>query len=284
MTVYRPTLFIAGATTLESAVRGLMDLDDVCIRCVVSSPPAIATLGPARGHDDAVAGSLAAYLRARFGAAVTITPPSLVRALRPGGEPWMRVALDQPELRLREAHYPAALFAHEMLFGCTDLERPLGPGERPVVALGLWSRFAKPLQRLGARVGDEREGLAAELAVGIVARRHIVAGIADGIAVALTSPDPIAAELGGRALLHLREGLASASDRVGPWETPLVQRAMEIGIGRVRTPEQIAPLTRWSGPAQREAAFLRLLERMADSLGLPREAMASVAGAGDPRR
>ena len=281
MTAFFPPLFIAGATTLDAAVRALMELDDVCVRCVVSSPPAIATITPARGHDDHVGGALAAYLRVRFGEVVTITPTSLLRALRPGGDPWMRVALDRPDVRLREAHYPAALFAHEMLFGCIDLERPTRPGERPVVALGLWSRFAKPLQRVGARVSDEREGLAAELAVGIVARRHIVAGVADGVAIALTSPDPIAAELGGRALLRLRAGRASMGDMVGPWETPLVQRAMEIGIGRVRTPEHIAPQTRWAGPHQSEAAFTSLLERMADSLGVPREAMVTPPAAGN---
>jgi hypothetical protein len=279
MSARRQQLFIVGATTLEAAVRALMDLDDVCVRCVVSSAPAVATLAAPKGHPDRVATTLAAYLRERFGSSVTITPPTFGRALL-GREPWMRVALEKPEVRLSEVHYPAALFAHEMLFACVDLERPLAAGERPVVAAGLWARFAKPMQRIGALLSDEREGLAAELALGIVARRHIAAGMVDGIAVAISSPDPIATELAGRALLRLRGDVFPGQQAVGPWETDLVQRAMEIGLGQVRSPEQLAPVTRWAGPPQRAAVFADVLARMADLLGTPREAMVAATPAG----
>jgi hypothetical protein len=166
--------------------------------------------------------------------------------------------------RLGKVGYARALFDSEMLFACINLDRLTGAD--PDVAIGLWRHFVWNWARIGKFLGEEGATLVAELALGITARRYYLTVTIDGYAVALSTPDPIAAELAGRAARRLRTVRLDDTLR-GPWEHAVVQRAGELDLG-VRTPEQIQLRAEWSGSPANSQNFASFIERFADLLSI----------------
>jgi len=246
---------------MKDAVDELWRLDGSCKTCISSRSPVVATLAGPKGWNDPFVTRIASWLES----SAIVTPPSMIRSLFPKPGEWIKVNIGKRSDRLDTVVFPRSLFDSEMVYAVVNLDRPTGRIERPVVAIGLWSQFARTLERFGARASNEREGLSAEIALGMVARRYLLAARVRGLTFAASSPDPIAAELIGRAMLRLRRNPDDAM--VAPWEEPLVQRAAELGLG-VRTPDDIELSTCWSGGPQQEAAFAETANELAALIGI----------------
>lgn len=258
---HRTPIYLAGAASMAAAVDALVRLDGRCKTCISSTPPAVATIAGPKEWSDPFVTRIADWLETT----AIVTPPSMLRSLIPRQGEWIKIGLGQRSDRLDHVVFPRALFDSEMVYAVVNLDRPVKPGERPVVAIGIWSHFARTLERFGARISNEREGLSAEIALGMVARRYLVAARIRGMTFAASSPDPIAAELIGRALLRLRGTQNDAM--VAPWEEPIVQRAAELRLG-VRTPDDIEFITGWGGDARQEAAFMETALELAMLIGV----------------
>lgn len=259
-------LYIAGSDTPERAIDALLELDEPCGTCIFSNPPTIATIADPRGWNNRPLRQLMRRLSAAHGEIVRVTPPSLARGFLPRSTDWIEVNLGGRGERMTTVTLARSLFDSDMLFGFANLDRPVGKDERPVIAIGLWSQFARGLERLGARLSDERTGLTAEVALAVVTRRYFVTATIDSIAVALSTTDPVVAELIGRALLRLKDD--RDDDAVAPWEAPLVQRAIELRLG-IRTPDEIAPGELWRGPAADANRFATLITQLSELISLP---------------
>ena len=254
-------IYLAGAASMAAAVDALWRLDGSCKTCISSRSPVVATLAGPKGWSDPFVERIAGWLET----SAVVTPPSKVSSLFPKRGEWIKVNLGKRSDRLESVVFPRTLFDSEMVYAVVNLDRPTGRTERQVVAIGIWSQFARTLERFGARASSEREGLSAEIALGMVARRYLIAARVRGMIFAASSPDPIAAELIGRALLRLRR---SPDDvMVAPWEEPLVQRAAELGLG-VRTPDDIEFLAAWGGDSRQEAAFAETASELAALIGI----------------
>jgi len=260
-TRYRSPIYLAGAASTPAAVDALFGLDGACETCISSTPPVVATLASPKGWNDQFAERFAALL----GASTIVTPPSLSRSLFPRRSEWIKVNLGKRSDRLDSVVFPLSLFESEMVYAAVNLDRPRGRGERQIVAIGIWSQFARTLERFGARASNERDGLSAEIALGMVARRYLVAARVRGMTFAASSPDPIAAELIGRALLRLRQTPDDAM--VAPWEEPIVQRAAELGLG-VRTPDDIDFIATWGGDQRQEPKFTDIAAELSGLIGV----------------
>jgi hypothetical protein len=261
------SLFIAGADWPDGAIDALLELDEPCGTCIAASPPAIATLAGPRGWRDRSLSRLIERLSAAHGEIRHVTPPSVLGGLRPGSSDWIEIDLGGRGDRLSRVTLARPLFEAEMLFAYANLDRPHQRGERMSIALGLWSHFARSWERLGARLSDERDGLAAEIALAVTARRYFVASTIHGIALAASCSDPIAAELAGRAMARLRSDPVS-EEAVAPWEEPIVQRASELGLG-ARTPDDIVLQSLWHGPTADANRFATLVRELSDLMSLP---------------
>jgi hypothetical protein len=138
------------------------------------------------------------------------------------------VDIDAVAPRLRTVRLPAALASAGAVVSAVDA-RPL-PGSRPPIVIGMWARFAGPMQRLGARFTPHREGILAEIDLAVRPSLLIVLDqYLDDTLVAIAGSDPIAVELVTLALRRIQ--CDSRLDQPGPWEDPLVQRATELGLG-----------------------------------------------------
>ena len=136
--------------------------------------------------------------------------------------------------RLNHLALAAALAEAQRLLAINDLR---GTSEaRPVVAIGLWTLFAHPIVRAGARFAGAREGLAAEIALAVHPDRYVVveSDRKHGLTYVMVTSDPIAADLMDLALRQERARFRGP----GPWEDPLVQAATELDLG-ARTFDQI---------------------------------------------
>jgi len=252
-------LFLAGAPSVEAAFTNLFELDAACATCISSVPPGLATRHP----DHPAIAILAPKLGNLGRNARVLTPPSKLRLLVPRPGDLIFVNVSGRGARLGKVGYAKRLFESEILYAFTDLDALRGPD--PEMAIGLWRSYVSNLARLGRHLGEEGAELTVELSLGITCRRYFLSATIDGLAVAISTWDPIIAELAGRAILQLKSG--SLDDlRRGPWEAPIVQRAGELKLG-VRTPDQIEVTHRWSGGAN-EARFASFLERFADRLSI----------------
>ena len=258
---HRTPIYLAGAASMGAAVDALVRLDGRCKTCISSTPPVVATIAGPKEWSDPFVTRIASWLETT----AVVTPPSMIRSLIPRQGEWIKVGLGNRSDRLDQVVFPRALFDSEMVYAVVNLDRPTKAGERPIVAIGLWSHFARTLERFGARISNERDGLSAEIALGMVARRYLVAARVRGMTFAASSPDPIAAELIGRALLRLRSTPNDAM--VAPWEEPIVQRAAELRLG-VRTPDDIEFFTGWGGDARQEASFMETALDLAMLIGV----------------
>jgi hypothetical protein len=109
--------------------------------------------------------------------------------------------------------------------------------ERPVIALGIWPRFAGLRARIGVRMAKPEDGLAAEVAVAVRPALVVLAASWRERSLVVATTDQVAAELVGLAIRQsTRDG---DEEEVGPWQDPLVQRATDLDLG-VRIPDQIA--------------------------------------------
>ncbi len=254
-------LFVAGAASPVAAINALFRIDEACSSCLTDAPPIIATLH----DDDPAAERLRSPLSNRGRPATIVTPPGRLRLFVPRPGSLILVDLSRRGSRLGKVAYARSLFESEMLFGFTNLDRC--HGRDPEIAIGLWRPFALNWARIGRHLGDEGAALTAEIALGITARRYyLTATLNDRITLALCAADPIAAELAGRAILQLRADRHDDDLRT-PWETPLIQRAGELGLG-VRMPEQIAPSITWGEPGEMPARFTLFMERFGDLLSV----------------
>lgn len=261
------SLFIGGANQPELAIDALLEIDEPCGVCLISSPPAMATLAGPRGWHDRARRRLVERLSRAHGEIRHVTPPSILTGVRPLSADWIEIDLGGRGDRLSRVTLARTLFEAEMLFAFANLDRPPQRSERTAIALGLWSRFARSWERLGARLGDERDGLAAEIALAVVARRYFVAATVKQVAIVVSSSDPIVAELAGRALMRMKRELPP-EESVAPWEEPIVQRASELRLG-VQTPDEIALRTLWRGSAADANRFATLVRELSDLISLP---------------
>lgn len=263
---HQVSLYIAGSESAAGAIEAIFALDEPCGTCIVSTPPTVATLAGSRGWRDPVLPLLQGRLDRAHGGAIVARPPAFLRGLAPRPGEWIRIDVSSRGERLDRIVLARSLFDSEMLFGYSNLDRPLRTGEPPVAAIGLWRSFARSWERLGARLGEEGAALAADIALGVVVRRYYIASTLRDMTILLAAADPIVAEIAGRALLRLRQDRANDM-MVAPWEEPLVQRATELRLG-VRTPEEIALSTRWNGAGAGQIRFDTLTRELADLIAV----------------
>lgn len=259
-------LFFAGADSPELAIDTLLELDEPCGTCILSSPPTIAALADPRGWRNRSLRQLLKRLGDAHGEILAATPPSIARGLFSRSTDWIEINLGGRGDRLEKVTLARSLFDSEMLFAFTNLDRPLQRSERMTIAIGLWSHFARGLERIGARVGDDRTGLAAEIALGVVVRRYFVTATVDKTSVVVSTSDPIVAELAGRALLRLSKQ-TPLDETVAPWEEPIVQRGSELKLG-VQSPDTIELRSLWRGSDSNANKFATLLQELSDLLSL----------------
>jgi len=263
----KTSLFISGADLPGRAIDALLELDEPCGNCIVASPPAVASLTEPRGWRDASLHRLIERLSDAHGEIRKVTPPLILGGLRGRSTDWITVDLGGRGERLTSVAVARALLEAEMLFAFANLDRPRQRSERTTIALSLWSHFARGRERLGARLTDERDGLAAEIALAVVARRYFVTATVDGLSLAISSSDPVIAELAGRAMLRLRTA-APPDEAVAPWEEAIVQRACELKLG-VQTPDEMSPKSLWRGPVTDANRFATLVRELSDLISLP---------------
>src|SRR4051794_26858518 len=188
ITQHRSPIFLAGAASMDAVADTLWRLDGTCKTCISSTSPVVATLAGPKTWSDPFVTRIAQWLES----SAIVTPPSMISSLFPKRGEWIKVSLGSRSDRLDAVVFPRFLFDSEMVYAVVNLDRPAGRNERQVVAIGLWSQFARTLERFGARASNEREGLSAEIALGMVARRYLVAARVRGMTFAASSPDPIA--------------------------------------------------------------------------------------------
>ncbi|CAN5347628.1 hypothetical protein BH09CHL1_BH09CHL1_09510 [soil metagenome] len=260
------TLSVAGADSPEQAVDALLELDEPCGTCILSSPPTIATLADPRGWRNRSLAQLLKRLGDAHGEILVANPPALARGLLSRSTDWIDINLGGRGDRLEKVTLARSIFDSEMLFAFTYLDRPVQLTERTTIAIGLWSHFARGLERVGARVGDDRTGLAAEIALGVVVRRYFVTATIRSTSLAASTTDPIVAELLGRALLRLNSNSVT-DETVAPWEEPLVQRASELKLG-VQSADQVELASLWRGSTANTNKFATLVQDTSDLLSI----------------
>lgn len=140
------------------------------------------------------------------------------------------------------------------------------PAERPVIVLGIWSRFAGLKARVGVRVSPPEQGPAAEIALAVRPSLVLLADRWHERSLVVATADQIAAELVG---LAIRQAMRNGDDEdIRPWQDPVVQRATELDLG-VRIPDQIAIRARSIGNTAETTDDLRaLLADVAARLGV----------------
>jgi hypothetical protein len=260
-------LSVAGADSPEQAIDTLLELDEPCGTCILSSPPTIATLSDPRGWRNRSLTRLVKRLGAAHGEMLIANPPSLARGFLSRSTDWIDINLGGRGDRLEKVSLARSIFDSEMLFAFANLDRPAPRTERTTIAIGLWSNFARGLERIGARVGDDRTGLAAEIALGVVVRRYFVTATVRTMSIAASTTDPIVAELLGRALLRVNANSVT-DETVAPWEEPLVQRASELRLG-VQSADQVKLTSLWRGSAANANKFATIMQDISDLLSLP---------------
>ncbi len=152
---------------------------------------------------------------------------------RRGGH-WTEIDIDARAQRLRSVRMPTALVDAQRLLAVNDLR---GNNDmRPLIAIGLWARFAHPVVRIGARFGGTTDGLTAEIALSVHPDRYVMidSDRKQGITFVVSTHDIVVAEL---IVLALRQRRLRVRG-VGPWEDPLVQAATDLSLG-VRNAEEI---------------------------------------------
>jgi hypothetical protein len=134
--------------------------------------------------------------------------------------------------RISIVRLPDSIVRANAIVGVNDVRRETGA--RPTLAIGIWSRFAGPRERLGARLGTLEQGLAAEIALAFQPAVILLADTWRGLTVVVATSDQVAAELVGLAVRG-----TDGDEQIGPWQDPLVQRATELNLG-VLLPDRIA--------------------------------------------
>jgi hypothetical protein len=195
------------------------------------------TQGSAKGH---IFGQLVVDILSVWSAdARLLVPPRPLLALmgRIAGRGADRVPVDLGDRaeRVSAVGLPRSLLEAGSVIAVNDV-RLVDEG-RPVLAIGIWARFAGWRERAGARLAKPEEGLAAEIALAVRPRLILLADTWRDAMVVIATADQVAAELVGLALRQERDGYED--DRLGPWQDPLVQRATDLDLG-VRVPDQIA--------------------------------------------
>jgi hypothetical protein len=252
---------VTAGHNLEDALAQYGRLDD-CIGCstAAAAPPwtpngtierILNTFSPLAKHDP------------------TIRPGSAPSSVFRGRGYWTDVDIDLDAQRLHSVKMPATLVGAQRLLAVNDLRGE--SAARPVVAIGLWALFAHPIVRAGARFSGARDGLTAEIALAVHPDRYVIieSDRANGLTYAVTTADPIAADL---VVLALRQGRARFRG-AGPWEDPLVQAATELDLG-ARTYDQIdidAVVSPTLSSEQQERAA-ESLRSAAESIGVERGA------------
>jgi hypothetical protein len=219
-------LTLAAGTDLDDALAQFGRLDD-CVGC------STAAAAPPWTPDGSIERVLNTFSPLASSGAV-IRPDSGPGSLFRRGGHWTEVDIDAGAQRLHAVKMPAALIDAQRLIAIVDVRGI--DDRRPVVALGLWTLFAHPIVRAGARFAGARDGLIAEIALAVHPDRYVVidSDRAHGLTFVIATADPIAADL---MVLALRQGRARVRG-AGPWEDPLVQAATELDLG-VRTFDQI---------------------------------------------
>jgi len=198
--------------------------------------------------------------------AILIAPATSVASFRQvRSTQWQPVDLGDRASRIEHARLPHQLVTASTIVGVGSISGNESPGDP--IALGLWSQFAHPSQRLGARLSNPRDGLAAEIALAVSPSLILLAAELDGIPIVTVASDQIAAELAGLAIRQILR--PESGSEIGPWENPLVQRATELGIG-IAIPAQIVPTATWVGTPDdpQVSTFYRLARQVLARIGV----------------
>jgi hypothetical protein len=130
---------------------------------------------------------------------------------------------------------------------------PLPNGRKSPTPIGFLSRFADSRQRLAATLSGDR-GAVAELAAPLQPSLVALVGGIDGQSTVVLSADLVAVELVARAWM------SDGADGPGAWEHPVVQRAIDVGLG-VDGPHRLRLLSVGLDGA-------KIVKRMAPRLGI----------------
>jgi hypothetical protein len=205
-------------------------------------------------------------------------PPSPVMSLFGRGAGRVPIDVSARSERMSTVGLPQAIATAGTLIAANDLRGV--DAIRPTLALGIWTRFAGPRERIEARIAPRKQGMDAEIAFAVRPALVVLADAWQHLPVAVVTSDQIAAELIGLALRQIaRDG---DLDRPGPWQDPLVQRATELDLG-VRLPDRIAIRGAWARGLTESAAanFVSLIDDIAMRLGVD-EVSVSRAEPGSP--
>jgi hypothetical protein len=156
-----------------------------------------------------------------------IRPRSGATGLLRRGSDWTEIDVDARAQRLKTVRMPSDLVASQRLIAVQDLRA--NTEARPSIAIGLWTEFAHPIVRTGARLAGTRDGLVAEIALAVHPDRYVIVDRdrSKGLTFVLSTPDIIVAELVALAIRELRARFRGP----GPWEDPLVQAATDLNLG-----------------------------------------------------
>jgi hypothetical protein len=205
-------------------------------------------------QDDPLVASLRAALRDRGVRSAVLTPRSPAALLtRLGGSAWRTATVDDHRWRIdARVAGPPWVAVVDVVAG-----REAGP-----FALDLPARFLHPADRILLAARADRLRALADVAAIASPAACLVLTPADGGWLAVTTRDPIAAELWALGLAERYHD--AALEMQGPWEEPTVQRATELGLG-IRIPGDM----RVAATVPPEASVARsLLQRTAERLGL----------------
>lgn len=205
-------------------------------------------------RDDPLVAALRGALRERDVRSSVLTPrPPAALLTRLGGPAWRSATTDGHRWRVdaRLAGSPWVAIA------TVDAGHHTGP-----FALDLPARFLHPADRVRLAAQPDRLRALADVAAIAPPAACLVLTPVDGGWLAVTTCDPIAAELWALGLAERYHD--AALEMQGPWEEPAVQRATELGLG-VRIPSDM----RITANVPPEASVARsLLYRTSERLGL----------------
>jgi hypothetical protein len=223
---------------------------------------------------DATVGSIAdprlgslivGHLRSLFPQVDLVVPPSPVMSLLGRGARRVSIDVSARSEQLSTVGLPRAIASAGTLIAANDLRGV--DASRPTLALGIWTRFSGPRERIEARIAPREQGMDAEIALAVRPALVVLADAWQHLPVVVVTSDQIAAELIGLALRQAaRDG---DLERPGPWQDPLVQRATELDLG-VRLPDRIAIRGAWARGLTEPAAahFVSLIDDIAVRLGV----------------
>jgi len=156
-----------------------------------------------------------------------------------------------------------------------DLSPVIAAVDQPY-AVGIWLPLEPRVVRLRRSVTTEPDRQLIDAALAARPIATVLIGLAEGIALTVVGSDLLAVEVTGRAIRSAAQPVGDLG--LSPWETPVVQRGIELGAG-ITHPDLIDLESVWLGdPRDRGHDRLhRIVETASGRAGIGRAAVAAIS-------